>query len=136
MGNLISNAIKFTPKGGRIEITLERVNSSVEVRVADTGIGIAADFLPHVFDRFRQAKDTSSKDYGGLGIGLAIAQHLVQLHGGTLEASSPGINQGAVFTVRLPIMASTPSAVRNAVLRTEGAPSGGSPPQSPGSHGR
>ena len=136
MGNLISNAIKFTPKGGRVHITLERVNSSVEVRVGDTGIGIAADFLPHVFDRFRQASDTSSKDHGGLGIGLAIAQHLVQLHGGTLEASSPGINQGAVFTVKLPIMASTPSAVRNAVLRTENAPGGGSPPQSPGSHGR
>ena len=112
IGNLISNAIKFTPKGGRVQVTLQRVNSAVEVSVADTGIGIAVDFLPYVFDRFRQANDTSSKDHGGLGIGLAIAQHLVQLHGGALEAASPGINRGAVFTVKLPIMARTPSAVR------------------------
>ena len=107
--NLISNAIKFTSKGGRIHVTLRRANSQVEIGVADSGVGIAAEFLPYVFDRFRQAENTSGKVQRGLGIGLAVAQHLVQLHGGTLEATSAGINQGAEFTVRLPIMASTTS---------------------------
>jgi PAS domain S-box-containing protein len=109
--NLISNAIKFTKKGGRVQVNLQRVTSHVEIVVADTGIGIAADFLPYVFDRFRQAEDSSGKVQGGLGIGLAVAQHLVQLHGGTLEASSPGVNQGAVFIVKLPVMAYAPPAV-------------------------
>jgi signal transduction histidine kinase len=91
-----------------VQIILRCGNSAVELEIADTGIGIAADFLPYVFDRFRQGDDKGSKLQGGLGIGLAIAQHLVQLHGGTLAATSPGINQGAVFTVRLPVMASMP----------------------------
>jgi PAS domain S-box-containing protein len=106
--NLISNAIKFTKKGGRVQVSLQRVISHVEIVVADTGIGIAADFLPYIFDRFRQAEVSSGKAQGGLGIGLAVARHLVQLHGGTLEASSPGVNQGAVFTVKLPVMAIAP----------------------------
>jgi len=109
--NLISNAIKFTDKGGRVQVNLRRVKSHVEIVVADTGVGIATDFLPYVFDRFRQAEDSSGKVQGGLGIGLAVAQHLVQLHGGILEAASPGVNQGAVFTVKLPVMAYAPLAV-------------------------
>jgi CheY-like chemotaxis protein len=117
--NLISNAIKFTSKGGRVQVTLRRANSQVEIGVADSGAGIAADFLPYVFDRFRQAENASGKVQRGLGIGLAVAQHLVQLHGGTLEATSAGVDQGAEFTVRLPIMAATTSGAR-----VPGSPSG------------
>jgi len=101
--NLLSNAVKFTPKGGRVQVRLERVNSHVEVAVSDTGTGITADFLPHVFDRFRQADQKTTRQHGGMGLGLAIVRHLVELHGGTVRAESGGEGQGATFTVLLPV---------------------------------
>ncbi|MBA2732775.1 MAG: PAS domain S-box protein, partial [Acidobacteria bacterium] len=101
--NLLTNAIKFTPKGGRVQIRLERVNSHIEIVVADTGSGIKPDFLPHVFERFRQADQATTRQHGGLGLGLAIVRHLIELHGGTVQAGSAGENQGATFTVRLPV---------------------------------
>jgi PAS domain S-box-containing protein len=102
MWNLLSNAIKFTPSGGRIGVRLGGDDSHVEIGVSDTGVGIKPDFLPFVFDRFRQADSSSTRAYGGLGIGLSIVRQLVELHGGTVEAESPGGGQGATFTVRLP----------------------------------
>jgi PAS domain S-box-containing protein len=102
--NLVSNAIKFTPKGGRVQIRLERINSHVEIVVSDTGAGIAPEFLPHVFDRFRQADQKTTRQHGGLGLGLAIVRHLVELHGGSVEAQSSGEGQGATFVVKLPIV--------------------------------
>jgi signal transduction histidine kinase/ActR/RegA family two-component response regulator len=101
--NLLSNAIKFTPRGGRVQVLLERVSSHIEISVADTGIGIRADFLAHVFERFRQQDPSSTRKHGGLGLGLAIAKELVELHGGTVAARSPGEGQGATFTVHLPL---------------------------------
>ena len=101
--NLLSNAIKFTPRGGRVQIRSERVNSQLEIVVSDTGQGIAPDFLPHVFDRFRQADQKTSRQHGGMGLGLAIVRHLVELHGGTVSAHSGGVDQGSTFTVTLPI---------------------------------
>ena len=101
--NLLSNAIKFTPRGGRVQIRSERVNSHLEIVVSDTGQGISSDFLPHVFDRFRQADQKTSRLHGGMGLGLSIVRHLVELHGGTVSATSGGEGQGATFTVTLPI---------------------------------
>ena len=101
--NLLSNAVKFTPKEGRIQVRLERVNSSVEIVVSDTGIGIRPDFLPHIFERFRQADSGASREHAGLGLGLAIVRNLVELHGGTVYATSGGDGQGATFRVRLPL---------------------------------
>jgi two-component system, chemotaxis family, CheB/CheR fusion protein len=101
--NLLSNAIKFTPPNGRIDVTLERVAGQAHIQVADTGLGIATDLVPHIFDRFRQGDSSTTKAKPGLGLGLAIAQHLVKLHGGTLEATSPGVGQGATFLVSLPL---------------------------------
>ncbi|HEU5460385.1 MAG TPA: PAS domain S-box protein [Pyrinomonadaceae bacterium] len=101
--NLLSNAIKFTPRGGRVQIRSERINSHLEIVVSDTGQGIAPDFLPHVFDRFRQADQKTSRQHGGMGLGLAIVRHLVELHGGTVKATSEGEGKGATFTVSLPI---------------------------------
>jgi PAS domain S-box-containing protein len=103
--NLLSNAVKFTPRDGRVQVRLERVNSHVEIIVSDTGQGISAEFLPHAFDRFRQADGTSTRRHGGLGLGLAIVRHLVEMHGGTVQAESPGEGLGATFTVKLPIIA-------------------------------
>jgi signal transduction histidine kinase/ActR/RegA family two-component response regulator len=103
--NLLSNAIKFTPRGGRVQIMLERVNSHVEIVVSDSGAGIEPDFLPYVFDRFRQADQRNTRHHGGLGLGLAIARHIVEMHGGTVKAESPGVGQGATFTVLLPVAA-------------------------------
>jgi PAS domain S-box-containing protein len=103
--NLLSNAVKFTPKGGRILTRLRRVNSHVEITVSDTGKGIAPEFLPFVFDRFRQADSSLTRAFGGLGLGLAIVRHLVELHGGTVQAESFGEEQGATFTIRLPMLA-------------------------------
>jgi PAS domain S-box-containing protein len=103
--NLLTNAIKFTPKGGRVQIRLERVNSHVEIVVTDTGLGISPEVLPHVFERFSQADSTSTRNYGGLGLGLAIVRHIIDMHGGSVEAESPGEGQGAIFTVKLPLMA-------------------------------
>jgi signal transduction histidine kinase/ActR/RegA family two-component response regulator len=105
--NLLTNAVKFTPKGGRVQICLERINSHVEITVTDTGQGISAEFLPYVFDRFRQADGSITRSYNGLGLGLAIVRHLVELHGGTVHAESPGKGLGARFTVKLPLMAVT-----------------------------
>lgn len=109
--NLLSNAIKFTPRGGRIQIRLERINSHAEIAVSDTGQGIDAKFLPFVFDRFRQADSTTTRKHGGLGLGLAIVRHLVELHGGTVRAESSGDGQGSTFTVALPLMPVSPKAV-------------------------
>jgi signal transduction histidine kinase len=103
--NLLSNAIKFTPAGGRIQIRVERVKSHVEIVVSDTGIGIKPEFVPYVFERFRQADATATRAYGGLGLGLAIVRHLVELHGGQVHAASAGEGQGATFTVTLPLLA-------------------------------
>jgi len=100
--NLLSNAIKFTPKGGRVQLRLERVNSHIEIIVTDTGAGIKPEFLPFVFDRFRQADGSTTRAHGGLGLGLAIVRHLVELHGGTVHADSHGEGMGATFTVTLP----------------------------------
>jgi PAS domain S-box-containing protein len=102
--NLLSNAIKFTPKDGQIQVRLERIDSSVEIVVSDTGIGIPTDFLPHIFERFRQGEGGTSRQHSGLGLGLAIVRNLVELHGGTVSASSNGAGTGATFRVRLPIM--------------------------------
>ena len=109
--NLLSNAVKFTPKNGRVQVRLERVNSHVEIIVSDTGIGIKKEFLPVVFDRFRQADAGPTRRTGGLGLGLAIVKHIVEMHGGSVLAESAGENQGATFTVHLPLMIVQPSAI-------------------------
>ena len=101
--NLLSNAVKFTPPEGRIQVVLERVNSHVEIMVEDTGIGIRPEFLPFVFDRFRQADPSTTRRYGGLGLGLSIVKNLVELHGGSVRVKSAGENQGTTFIVALPI---------------------------------
>ncbi|OWY63490.1 histidine kinase [cyanobacterium TDX16] len=123
--NLLSNAIKFTPESGRVEVWLEQVKTiteaqlpitnyqlpttnSAQIQVIDTGIGISPDFLPYIFDRFRQADSTSARSNKGLGLGLAIARHLVELHGGSIQADSPGRGQGTTFTVKLPVRDASP----------------------------
>ncbi|MEH1981932.1 MAG: ATP-binding protein [Nostoc sp.] len=115
--NLLSNAIKFTRVGGRVEVQLSVVSGQekqqtkdkyAQIRIIDTGIGINPNFLPYVFDRFRQADSSNTRTYGGLGLGLAIVRHLVELHGGTVHADSPGKEQGATFTVKLPLLKSSP----------------------------
>lgn len=100
--NLVSNAVKFTPRDGRVQIRLERINSHVEIIVSDTGKGIEADFLPFIFDRFRQADQTTTRQYGGLGLGLSIVRQLVEMHGGTIHAESAGEDKGSTFVVKLP----------------------------------
>jgi len=102
--NLVTNAVKFTPKRGKVQVVLERVDSYVEISVVDSGIGIDPDFLPHVFDRFRQADGSTTRRHGGLGLGLAIVKHLVEMHGGSIEAKNPGEAQGSTFTVSLPMV--------------------------------
>ena len=104
LGNLLSNAVKFTPPGGRVEVQLTQRGAEVEIRVADTGQGIAAEFLPRIFDRFTQADASSTRRHGGLGLGLAIVKALVERHGGTVRAESPGLGRGATFIVTLPIL--------------------------------
>ena len=108
--NLLSNAVKFTPKGGRVQIALQRINSHIEINVSDTGEGIAPDFLPYLFERFRQADASTTRPHAGLGIGLALVKHLTELHGGTVSASSPGKEQGSTFTVKLPLAIMHPRA--------------------------
>jgi signal transduction histidine kinase/ActR/RegA family two-component response regulator len=129
VSNLLSNAIKFTPAGGRIDVRLDRVGSLARIQVRDTGMGIRPDFLPYIFEHFRQADSTSTRENRGLGLGLAIARHLVQLHGGTIEAESDGEGQGASFTVTLPLMEGvvaallpeeTAQAASTAALRRDG----------------
>ena len=107
MWNLLSNAIKFTPEGGRVDVVLERVDSHFELTVRDTGKGIKSEFLPYLFERFRQADASVTRALGGLGLGLAIARHLVELHGGTIEAESAGEGKGATFRVRIPLRVAT-----------------------------
>jgi signal transduction histidine kinase len=112
--NLLSNAVRFTPAGGHVEVRLSRVmhatgtdqlgRSHARIDVVDSGQGIAPQFLPYVFDRFRQADSTSTRKHGGLGLGLAIVRHIVEMHGGTVEAHSEGLGQGATFSVLLPLM--------------------------------
>jgi PAS domain S-box-containing protein len=119
--NLLTNAIKFTPRGGQVRVELERVHSYVEVRVSDTGEGIAPEFLPHVFDRFRQADASSTRQHGGLGLGLSIVKQLVELHGGWVRAQSEGLGRGSAFIVALPPVAvcaefATEADGRNAAL--------------------
>ena len=109
--NLLSNAVKFTPGGGFVKVTLHGDNSHAEITVTDSGEGIKPDFLPHVFDRFRQADGTTTRTYGGLGLGLAIVRHLVELHGGVVRAESAGKGQGATFIVRIPLMLPTEGQV-------------------------
>jgi PAS domain S-box-containing protein len=110
--NLLSNAVKFTPDGGSVEVRLERVGSQSQIQVIDTGKGISPDFLPHVFEYFRQADSTTTREFGGLGLGLAIVHHLVELHGGTVWAESLGERQGATFTIRLPLLAVNPQTIQ------------------------
>jgi len=105
--NLLTNAVKFTPKGGRVTVKVRRVDSSVEIQVSDTGSGIAPEFLPYIFERFRQADSSTTRSHGGLGLGLAIVRHLVELHGGKVYAISPGLEQGTTFVVNLPMKAIT-----------------------------
>jgi signal transduction histidine kinase/CheY-like chemotaxis protein len=105
MWNLLSNAVKFTPNGGMVQVMLSRDGEDVVIRVADSGIGIAPDFLPYVFDRFRQQDASITRRHGGLGLGLSIARQLVELHGGTIGVDSPGEQAGATFTLRLPLAA-------------------------------
>jgi signal transduction histidine kinase len=107
--NLLSNSIKFTPEGGDIRVTLKRVRSNVELIVSDTGVGIQPEFLPFIFERFRQADSSYTRKHGGLGIGLAIVKHVVQQHGGSVAARSEGENKGTTFTLRLPIPIKTPA---------------------------
>ncbi|MCC3432416.1 MULTISPECIES: sensor histidine kinase [unclassified Microcoleus] len=105
--NLLSNAIKFTPAGGRIDISSDYIDGMAQIQIRDTGKGIDADFLPYVFDRFRQADSSYSRSNSGLGLGLSIVYHLVELHGGSIRAESGGEEQGAMFTLRLPLLADT-----------------------------
>jgi PAS domain S-box-containing protein len=102
--NLLSNAVKFTPKQGRVQVRVERVNSHIEIVVSDTGLGIRPDFLPYVFERFRQADAGTTRQTAGLGLGLSIVQHIVEMHGGSVDAASDGEGKGATFRVRLPLM--------------------------------
>jgi signal transduction histidine kinase/ActR/RegA family two-component response regulator len=125
--NLLSNAIKFTPKGGRVQVRLERVDSHIEIVVSDSGKGISAEFLPHVFDRFRQADGTSTRKHGGLGLGLSIVRQLVELHGGAVSVESDGEGHGATFIVQLPQMVTRrqTSAAAAAAARPRRQPAAG-----------
>jgi signal transduction histidine kinase len=108
--NLLSNAIKFTPSGGRVEVRLERDGADALIQVSDTGEGISREVIPFIFDRFRQADGTISRRHGGLGLGLAIVRHLIEMHGGTAEVESAGEGCGATFTLRLPLTPARASA--------------------------
>jgi PAS domain S-box-containing protein len=109
--NLLSNAVKFTPTGGRIQVRIEQTDGQMEVVVSDTGIGIKPEFLPHMFERFRQGDGGTSREHGGLGLGLAIARHLVELHGGSISGASAGQGTGATFRVRLPFVGVQPETL-------------------------
>ncbi len=126
--NLLSNAIKFTPRGGRVEVALHRVDSHLEICVTDTGAGINSDFLPHVFERFRQADASTTRRHGGLGLGLSIVKHLIELHGGRIAAHSAGEGQGATFCINLPVMVVHSTVAADRVHpRTPAAPAIGHP---------
>jgi PAS domain S-box-containing protein len=120
--NLISNAIKFTPNGGRVRVELAHIENHVEAMISDTGIGIAPEFLPSVFDRFRQADATSTRAFGGLGLGLSIVRQLVELHGGTVRADSKGVGFGSTFSISLPLVAISVADVEGATAHGADAP--------------
>jgi NO-binding membrane sensor protein with MHYT domain/CheY-like chemotaxis protein len=122
MWNLLSNAVKFTPTGGTVQVMLGRDGQDVVIRVADSGIGISPDFLPHVFDRFRQQDASITRKHGGLGLGLSIARQLVELHGGTIGVSSPGVHAGTTFTLRLPLAEPDEASRPSAPAASESAP--------------
>jgi signal transduction histidine kinase/ActR/RegA family two-component response regulator len=113
--NLLSNAVKFTPAGGQVEVRLERRGASVRLEISDTGQGISPEFLPHVFERFRQADGSTTRTHGGLGLGLSIVRHLVELHGGTVQAESVGEGRGSCFTVTLPAADTVPAPPQDGV---------------------
>ncbi|HET6898301.1 MAG TPA: ATP-binding protein, partial [Vicinamibacteria bacterium] len=125
--NLVSNAVKFTPQGGRIEVRLRKEGSCLRLSVTDNGKGIEPEFLPHVFERFRQADSSSTRPHGGLGLGLAIVRHLVELHGGSVDVASAGEGKGATFTVHLPLHEgeSVPEVPRRAEAAAPSAPLAG-----------
>jgi PAS domain S-box-containing protein len=126
VGNLLSNAAKFTPDGGRLRVVLETTATHARITVSDTGAGISAEFLPFIFERFRQADTTSTRRNKGLGLGLAISRHLIELHGGTIEASSPGEGQGSVFTVTVPLLhVAAADVVAPPAVRSDGWPAQG-----------
>jgi PAS domain S-box-containing protein len=128
IGNLLANAIKFTAEGGRVDVFIQRSKDQMEVRIVDTGQGISPNFLPHVFERFRQGDDAGAQRHAGLGLGLAIVRQLVELHGGTVHAASQGVGRGATFTVHLPIATSGARAGEAAALgERRTAPSTASP---------
>ena len=128
--NLLGNAVKFTPKNGEIGVTLRRVESDLEIVVKDSGEGIDAHFLPHVFESFRQSNSSSSRTHAGLGIGLSIAKHIIELHGGTIHAESPGPGHGSTFTVRIPVspLLSATLGVHQVPATTKRAPHAELPP--------
>ena len=105
ISNLLSNAVKFTPQNGTVRVETRPSGAYCEITITDTGVGISPEFLPFVFDRFSQADTSTTREHGGLGLGLGIVKHLVELHGGTVEASSSGLGLGARFRVRVPIVA-------------------------------
>jgi CheY-like chemotaxis protein/anti-sigma regulatory factor (Ser/Thr protein kinase) len=119
--NLLSNAVKFTDKGGQIEVSLARGPSHIQITVSDTGKGIEAGFLPHIFERFRQADASTTRQHGGLGLGLAIVQQLVEMHGGSIRASSGGEKKGSVFSIDLPLLAADPNPIGTPRFRLAGA---------------
>jgi CheY-like chemotaxis protein/anti-sigma regulatory factor (Ser/Thr protein kinase) len=116
--NLLSNAVKFTPHGGKITIRISQEGSNAKVTVSDTGQGIDAEFLPRVFDRFRQADSSTTRSFGGLGLGLAIVRHLVELHGGTVSAESEGVGKGATFSATFPLLSDRADSITNSADAT------------------
>ena len=108
VGNVLSNAVKFTHEGGRVTVDVTSCDGTAQVEVTDNGVGIERTFLPYVFDKFRQADGSFSRQHGGLGLGLAIARHLIELHAGSVEARSDGEGRGATFVIRLPIREPAP----------------------------
>src|SRR6185436_16898075 len=110
--NLLTNAVKFTPKGGTVQVSARRTSSHVQLTVSDSGEGIDPDFLPHVFEAFRQAENPNTRIHGGLGLGLSIVRYIAEAHGGTVAAESPGRGKGATFTVTLPVAAVAPAVAQ------------------------
>src|SRR5205823_1165679 len=122
--NLLSNSIKFTPAGGFVQVKIKRTPTMAEITVSDTGEGIASEFLPFVFNRFQQADSSVTRKHGGLGLGLAITRHLVEMHGGTIEAESDGEGHGAKITVKLPLQAVVPHTALVDAQRESQRPNG------------